>query len=142
MFREYFNTGGEEYEKDFYMYYPVLENNIDRKSQSDAANLLINFVQTAFIYQIEEEQFGYERSLWGDETIYYPASDCEDRSILFSILVRELLSLDVVLLHYPGHLVSAVRFSEDIEGDYLWSETTLNRVHLTLTKIGRWFKLL
>ena len=99
--------------------YPVLKNSIDGKSQRDAANMLINFVQTAFVYQTDEEQFGYERPFFGDEIFYYPASDCEDRAILFSILVRELLGLDVVLLHYPNHLATAIRFNENIEGDYV-----------------------
>lgn len=90
--------------------YPVLRREIAGKSKYDAANMLINFVQTAFDYKTDGDQFGYERPLFGDETIYYPYSDCEDRSILYSILVRELLDLDVVLLLYPGHLATAVAF--------------------------------
>jgi hypothetical protein len=57
--------------------------------------------------------------LFGDETFFYPASDCEDRAILYSILVQELMGLEVVLLHYPGHLASAVHFKENVQGDYL-----------------------
>ena len=34
------------------------------------------------------------------------------------MLVRELLGLDVVLEHYPGHLATAVRFDEEVPGDY------------------------
>ena len=89
------------------------------KSQKDAANILIDFVQTAFEYQTDDVQFGYERPLFADETFFYPYSDCEDRSILFSILVQDLLGLDVVLLNYPGHLATAVHFTEDIAGDYM-----------------------
>lgn len=90
--------------------YPVLKREISGKSKYEAANMLINFVQTAFDYKTDGDQFGYERPLFGDETLYYPYSDCEDRSILYSILVRELLDLDVVLLEYPGHLATAVAF--------------------------------
>ena len=55
-----------------------------------------------------------------DENFYYPACDCEDRAILFSNLVKDLLSgLDAVLLDYPNHIASAVRFNEDISGDYI-----------------------
>ena len=99
--------------------YPILKKQIKGKSQEEAANMLINFVQTAFEYATDDEQFGYERPLFGDEIFYYPYSDCEDRSILFSILVRDLLGLDVVLLHFPGHLATAVKFNEDISGFYL-----------------------
>ena len=98
--------------------YPVLRSNIKGKSQIEAANRLINFVQTAFEYKTDGGQFGYERSLFGDETFYYPFSDCEDRSILFSILVRDLLGLDVVLLHYHDHLATAVHYTEKLCGYY------------------------
>ncbi|WP_251621903.1 hypothetical protein [Odoribacter lunatus] len=98
--------------------YPVLRKAIAGKSKPEAANVLINFVQTAFDYQTDQEQFGGERALFPDETLYYPYSDCEDRAILYSVLVRELLGLDVVLLHYPGHLATAVCFGDDVPGDY------------------------
>lgn len=93
--------------------YPTLKRQIAGKSAHDAANMLINFVQTAFDYKTDQEQFGYERPLFGDEILYYPYSDCEDRSILYSILVHELLGLDVVLVELPGHLATAVSFPND-----------------------------
>lgn len=99
--------------------YPVLREAIKGKTETEAANLLINFVQTGFEYATDDEQFGYERPLFPDETFYYPYSDCEDRSILYANLVRELMGLEVVLLHYPGHLATAVRFKGDVSGDYL-----------------------
>lgn len=95
------------------MLYPTLKREIAGKSVTQAANMLINFVQTAFDYKTDGDQFGYERPLFGDETIFYPYSDCEDRSIFYSILVRELLGLDVVLLYYPGHLATAVAFPDN-----------------------------
>lgn len=98
--------------------YPVLQRNIAGKDKVGAVDILLNFVQTAFKYQTDEQQFGEERPLFGDETLFYPYCDCEDRSILFSILVRELVGLDVVLLNYPQHLATAVCFNENVEGDY------------------------
>lgn len=98
--------------------YPVLRKGIEGKSQIEAANRLINFVQTAFEYKTDGQQFGYERSLFADETFFYPYSDCEDRSILFSILVQDLLGLEVVLLHYPDHLATAVHYTEYLDGAY------------------------
>lgn len=89
------------------------------KSEADAANILINFVQTAFQYQTDDRQFGYEKPFFVEELFYYPYSDCEDRAILFSYLVRKLLGLDVVLLDYPEHIATAVRFNGDVGGDYL-----------------------
>lgn len=99
--------------------YPVLQKNIAGRSRAEAANVLINWVQTAFDYQTDDEQFGRERPLFADETIFYPFSDCEDRAILYSVLVRDLLGLEVVLLHYPDHLATAVCFCDDTPGDYM-----------------------
>jgi hypothetical protein len=62
---------------------------------------------------------GHDRAFFAQETLYYPYCDCEDRAILFSRLVRDLVGLDVVLLYYPGHLAAAVGFNNDERGDYL-----------------------
>lgn len=99
--------------------YPVLRQSVSGKSQAEAANILIDFVQTAFSYQTDEEQFGEERPFFPDEMFFHPYSDCEDRAILYAVLVRDLLGLKTVLLHYPGHLAAAVRFDEEVTGDYM-----------------------
>ncbi len=98
--------------------YPVLRSQIEGKSIKKAATMLLDFVQTAFDYATDQEQFGYERPLFADESFYYPKNDCEDRSIVYSILVRDLLGLDVALVHWPGHLGTAVAFPEEVNGDY------------------------
>lgn len=90
---------------------------INGKSEADAANLLINFVQTAFDYKTDDQQFGIEKPFFVEEMFVYPYSDCEDRAIFFSYLVRELMGLDVVLLNYPGHMATAVAFHSDVKGD-------------------------
>ena len=99
--------------------YPALRSCIAGKDKPAAANILLHFVQTAFEYATDDKQFGYERPLFGDETLFYPYSDCEDRAILYSILVRELLGLEVVFLNYPGHLATAVCFNTEVTGDHL-----------------------
>jgi hypothetical protein len=90
---------------------------VQGKSEKDAVNLLLRFVQTAFPYETDEQQFGSENYLFPEETLYYPYSDCEDRSVLFAWLVRNLIGLEVVGLDYPGHVATAVRFNEDVKGD-------------------------
>jgi len=99
--------------------YPVLQKAITGKDKATAANILIDWGQTAFAYKTDDEQFGQERPLFSDETLYYPYSYCEDRAILYSVLVHNLLGLDVVLPHYPQHLATAVCFGDDTPGDYL-----------------------
>lgn len=99
--------------------YPALKKAINGYSERDAVNKLLNFVQTAFEYKFDDEVWGYDRIFFPLETLYYPYSDCEDRSILFSRLVRDLVGNDVVLVLYPNHLATAVRFDSDVKGDYL-----------------------
>lgn len=61
-----------------------------------------------------KDQFGREKYFFAEETLFYPLSDCEDRAIFFAILIRNLLGLDVIGLDYPGHIATAVHFSNDV----------------------------
>ena len=94
---------------------PILEG----KSEAEAVNILLRFIQTAFDYKTDDEQFGMEKCLFSDETIFYPYSDCEDRSVLFAYLVKKILELEVIGLDYPGHVATAIKFHTDIDGDYI-----------------------
>ena len=75
--------------------------------------------QGCFLYAFDDDVWGGDRAFFGEETFFYPYCDCEDRSILLSHLVRDLVDLDVVLVYYPGHLAMAVNFPEDIPGDHI-----------------------
>ena len=75
-----------------------------------------------FLYRYDEDVWGIDRAFFGEETLFYPYCDCEDRSILLSHLVRDVVGLDVVLVYYPGHLAMAVHFNEPVEGDYVMCE--------------------
>ncbi|MDE6611328.1 MAG: hypothetical protein K2K22_02090, partial [Muribaculaceae bacterium] len=87
------------------------------KSETEAAALLLDYVQHAFEYATDGDQFGYEKPFFVEELYYYPKCDCEDRSVFYRFLVRELLGLDVVLLEYPNHIATAVRFNSTVGGD-------------------------
>lgn len=92
---------------------------IKGKTETEQALFLLRFVQTAFEYETDQQQFGTEKFFFPDEVIYYPYSDCEDRSVLFSYLVKQLMNLDIIGLNYPGHMATAVRFNEEVPGDYI-----------------------
>ena len=99
--------------------YPSLRTAIDGKPQREAVERLLDFVQTAFTYEYDDKVWGGDRAFFAEETLYYPYCDCEDRSILFSRLVRDLLGLDVVLVYYPNHLATAVRFTDKVADDHI-----------------------
>ena len=102
--------------------YPQLRQAISGVSQQMAVEKLLNWVQTAFVYEFDDKVWGADRAFFPDETLHYPYCDCEDRSILFTRLVRDLLGLPCVLIYYPGHLASAVAFSEPVGGDYIQTQ--------------------
>lgn len=97
--------------------YPSLRASLSECNEIEAVNKLLNWVQTGFLYESDEKVWGHDRAFFAEETLYYPYADCEDRAILFSRLVRDLLNLDVALIYYPGHLATAVAFSADTQGD-------------------------
>lgn len=98
--------------------YPGLKKALAGKDEVQSAEILLNFVQTAFGYETDEEQFGREKVFFADECFHYPCCDCEDRAILFSILVKDILGLEAILINYPSHIAAAVRFSGDVTGCY------------------------
>lgn len=82
-------------------------------------DIILNFVQTAFDYKTDDQQFGYEKYFYPEEVIAYPYSDCEDRSALFAWLVTTYTDANVIGLQYEGHLATAVCFGDNtgISGD-------------------------
>jgi hypothetical protein len=94
---------------------PILSN----FEEAEKVNFLLSFVQNAFVYQTDDQQFKKEKFMLPDQVIHYPACDCEDRAVLFAYLVRSLVGLDVIGLEYPGHIATAVRFNKDQHGDFL-----------------------
>ena len=99
--------------------YPSLRSKINGLTKKEAVERLLNWVQTAFVYGYDDKIWGGDRAFFAEETLFYPYCDCEDRSILFSRLVRDLIGLKVVLVYYPGHLASAVCFDAEVKGDYI-----------------------
>lgn len=97
--------------------YPGLKASISGLEELEAVNLLLNWVQTGLVYEYDEKIWGQDRAFFAEETLYYPYADCEDRAILFSRLVRDLIGLDVALVFYPGHLATAVEFKGNVNGD-------------------------
>lgn len=99
--------------------YESLRKKVEGKTQQQAVEEILNWVQTAFVYEYDDKVWGKDRVFFPEESLYYPYCDCEDRSILFSCIVMDLLHLKVALLYYPGHLATAVHFTTDVAGDYV-----------------------
>lgn len=98
--------------------YPAMQAKLQGLSELEAVSRLLNFVQTGFEYEYDDKVWGYDRPFFAEESLHYPFCDCEDRSVLFTRLVRDLLHLDCALVYYPGHLAAAVHFTTPVKGDY------------------------
>ncbi|MEG0011083.1 MAG: hypothetical protein RR706_02835 [Muribaculaceae bacterium] len=100
-----------------------LKKQVKGMTNIQAANAIITLVQKGFKYMYDIDQFGQnERPLFFEETIFYPACDCEDRSIFFSYLIKEVLNLDVHLINYPGHEATAIAFNDTVVGTYYMAD--------------------
>jgi hypothetical protein len=86
------------------------------KTDREKVETLLGFVQHAFEYKTDGDQFGGERYFFSDEIFYYPFSDCEDRSVLFARLVTHFTEYGCIGLDFPGHVNTAVHFPDDAEG--------------------------
>ena len=81
-----------------------------------AINTILDFVQKAFEYATDDQQFGYEKPFFFDEMLYYPYCDCEDRSVFYTYLLRNVLGIDCQLVHFPGHEAAVVVLPSQING--------------------------
>lgn len=88
---------------------------IKGKKASEAINFVLHFVQNAFKYEIDNDQFSREKVMFAQETLYYDKSDCEDRAILFSYLIKEFFGISVVGVKYKDHMATALYIP--LEGD-------------------------
>ena len=88
---------------------------IDGKKASVAMNFVLNFVQSAFDYEVDDKQFGREKVMFAQETLYFEKSDCEDRAILYSYLMKELFHIGVIGVKYSDHMATALYIP--MEGD-------------------------
>lgn len=97
--------------------YPQITELVKGMTPQKAVNSILQWIQYGIPYAYDDEVWGGDRVFFAEETLFYPGSDCEDRAILFTRIVRDVLHLPCVLVYYPGHLAAAVHFSEEVRGD-------------------------
>jgi len=85
-----------------------LKKYLDGKKASEAMNFVLHFVQKSFDYERDDQQFGREKVMFAQETLYYKKSDCEDRAVLYAYLVKELFGVGVVGVKYKDHMATAL----------------------------------
>lgn len=93
---------------------PILKNNVAKMSQKKGVDYLMRFTRYAFLYENDNDNFGKEKRLSPEQTLFNTYSDCDDRAALFFYLVKEIYNLPMIALLYPTHVTMAVQFDKNI----------------------------
>lgn len=93
---------------------PLLQNNVSKMTQRKGIDYLMRFTRYAFLYEDDDENFGKEKRLSPEETLFSKYSDCDDRAALFFYLVKEIYNIPMIALLYPNHITMAVKFDKPI----------------------------
>lgn len=83
---------------------PKLRSRLKDLSIKDGVEYLMIFVRDGFEFETDTKLFGREKRLSPEETLAYNSSDCEDRSALFFLLVKEIYQLPMAIISYPEHV--------------------------------------
>lgn len=93
---------------------PLLKKNVTGMGQKKGVDYLMQFTRYAFLYQDDENNFGKEKRLSPEETLFSKYSDCDDRAALFFYLVKEIYNVPMIALLYPTHITMAVQFDKPV----------------------------
>lgn len=100
---------------------PKLQHLIEGLSTTEALQLLAIFTRSAFEYREDKYYFGRSKPMIAEEVLFYPYSDCEDRSAIYYQLVKILLDLPMIAIAYDDHLTIGIASSE-LSGDYIFHQ--------------------
>ncbi len=122
---------------------PMLKKNVGKMNQKKGVDYLMRFTRYAFLYEDDEENYGKEKRLSAEETLFAKYSDCDDRAALFFYLVKEIYNLPMIAVLYPTHITMAVQFDKPVgkpiiyKGrSYSFCEPTLQKEDLHLGQIS------
>jgi hypothetical protein len=94
-------------------------------STTEGVNFILRFVQTSFDYKKDQQVYGQEKFSFPEETITNKYSDCEDKAMLFAVLVNKVLGLKTVALYYKDaeHINVAVEsWKKNLRGSFTFND--------------------
>ncbi|TCD03789.1 hypothetical protein [Pedobacter psychroterrae] len=100
---------------------PLLKKNVQGMKQKKGIDYLMRFTRYAFLYENDDENFGREKRLSPEGTLFAKYSDCDDRAALFFYLVKEIYNLPMIAMLYPTHITMAVQFDTPIGRPILYN---------------------
>ncbi len=101
-------------------------------------DFLLQFAQTAFPYKKDIDAIGIEKFAFPEEVLANQYADCEDKSVLFAYLAKEVLDLpSVALIYYvDNHLNVGVAFNHKSAYNFIYN----NQKYLVCEPSGLGFK--
>jgi len=99
---------------------PELKERTNKFNTQEGLDYLLAFVRDGFEFGTDTEFFGREKRLSPEETLLSEKSDCEDRSALFFILVKEIYDLPMIVLSYPNHVNIGVQIDHKKAKQYFY----------------------
>jgi hypothetical protein len=95
-----------------------IEQELKDKPLREKVSILASFTRSAFVYAEDIDQFGSNKPMTAEETLLYPASDCEDRVALFLQIAKNLIPAPMIAIAWPDHLSIGIAAPE-IGGDFV-----------------------
>ncbi len=84
---------------------PSLKELIKEKTEIEQLRLLLSFTRQAFKYGHDQDHYERINVIFSPEqTLLHEFSDCEDKSVLFCYIVKELLNKEVILVQYEDNI--------------------------------------
>jgi|GEM_PF-1953322 len=93
----------------------AISPHVNNLSNEESFRFILKFVQSSFDYKVDKDNFGREKYLFPEETLFYNFSDCEDRALLFAWLLKEFFNIETIGIDYNGHLVLGVPWDKEPE---------------------------
>ena len=96
--------------------YPQMSLFFKDKIPTMSLAIIMHWLQVAFKNGENERT----RLLYPEETLFYPYTNVDDRTLLMARIVADVLDLKTLILYYPGHLALGVAISNtNYNGDYV-----------------------
>jgi hypothetical protein len=105
-------------------------------SDRQRVRFLYAMINEGIPYATDNEQFHEEKCCLPEEVLSFSHADCEDRTFLLSYLIRSLVGIPTIGLHFPGHVAMAVRLDEVHPEDVRFTYEGADYIYCDPTYLG------
>ncbi len=99
----------------------ALRQKVNKLTVNDGVEYLMYFTRNGFEFENDTKAFGREKRLSPEETLLSEKSDCEDRSALLYVLIKEIYNLPMIVISYPEHIAIAVKLDKPVKHQIIYN---------------------